>query len=280
MFDRIKKAMAYIITAIVLIALLVLQFVDAFFKEFNSNEFITGLVINSILLIVISLVWLTDAKNRAKTKVDTAYFNNSKQYSLLVGDITKNKQHKYLESFCKEKEAEIKLEREVELLNSVCIDYEDYLEKYKGKTKQELKELNTLQRKQISIINKVNSGKVKSERINPLEITTNCKSNKKYDISYNENLDTNSRIAFRVVKCIVVGCVTAILGYKLSSNIADITAWVNFVLQVLMCISTAWSSANEGDYMINVVKNNVVLKRIDFLNQFFEWTSSKQVITE
>lgn len=268
--DKIKRAMPFLISGLMILTLFVIRFVVFRMNEaFDVNQFFTNLIVNIFLLVSMALTWMSSGTDRAKREEKSAYRANTVAYGKKIDEITRNGQLNLLRVFCAQKTDEMREKAETATLTRVGIDRAVYAD-LKALTVAELKKKGYLKR-QIRAVRRVAEGRVKVRPIELLELLTDSKGKGDYDVHYDERADKAARTGFRVLKSVVMGAWFALAAPALSQDILNIEVWALFCFQLFTIAWTAWSAEREGYGQIAEVKNKVILRRISFLDEFNEW---------
>lgn len=270
--DKLKRAMPFIITGIMIAAAFIIRFMVIEANEMRGASFWLTLGVNAAIIVAMALTWMASGTDRAKSETDSPYKKNSAEYSRRIAELERDSRLTQLTEFCKQKTQELLDKRINALLAAVCIDRNRYDGELKAKTAEQLA-AEGLNKKQISTIERIRDGRVKVRPLNAMELMTNNKSREGYDIHYDETAEKAVSIGIRVAKSIVTGAALALISVQLASNITDLSVWAMFLMQLVTIAFTAWSSEREGYEQIAVTKNAVILRRIMFLNMFSEWAT-------
>lgn len=275
--DKLKRAMPFIITGIMIAAAFIIRFMVIRPSDMKDvGSFWLTLGVNAAIIVAMALTWMASGTDRAKSEENSSYKKNSAEYSKRIGELEKESRLTQLTEFCKQKTQELLDKRINALLAAVCIDRNRYDSELKAKTAEQLCE-GGLNKKQIRTIERIRDGRVKVRPLNAMELMTNNKARAGYDVHYDENAEKAVSIAIRVIKSIVTGAALALISVQLAANITDLSVWAMFLMQLFTIAFTSWSSEREGYEQIAVTKNGVILRRIMFLNMFSEWAKVSNV---
>ena len=190
--DKIKRAMPFLISGLMILTLFVIRFVVFRMNEaFDVNQFFTNLIVNIFLLVSMALTWMSSGTDRAKREEKSAYRANTVAYGKKIDEITRNGQLNLLRVFCAQKTDEMREKTETATLTRVGIDRAVYAD-LKALTVAELKEKGYL-KKQIRAVRRVAEGRVKVRPIELLELLTDSKGKGDYDVHYDERADKAAR---------------------------------------------------------------------------------------
>lgn len=276
--DKIKRAMPFCITAIIILTVFIIQFA-VLEPQSATGGFWINLGVNAALIVAMSLTWMASGSDRAKGEEKSAYKTNAAEYAKRIAAIEERGQLAELSEFCEKKTRELLEERMKGILAQVGIDW-DRFDELKGLSAEKLR-ARGLVRKQIRAIMRIRNGGQFPERlrrnslkvrpIRALELTTNHRVRNRYDVVYNEEADKAVSVLIRAAKSILTGAALAYISFQLAGNITDLTAWAAFLMKLATIFYTAWSSEREGYSQIAVTKNRVILCRLSFLSLFNEW---------
>lgn len=281
--EKIKRVIPFLLTALIIVVVLLIEFTTLYPNSIDESFWLT-LGVNTIIIVATALIWLASGKHRAKTEEGSSYHKNAATYSDQISEIEENKNFSNLNVFCDIKTEELRQKRVIAILSSACIDVEEY-EQIKSDTDEELKNKHyTI--KQIRAINRVRNGGAAFERLRKnslivkpiiaMELASNCEVKNPYDVHYSEAAEESKSVILRVLKSCIMAVALALVGFELSQDITSLTAWAMFFSKLVTILFTAWSSEKEGYEQIAVTKNQVILKRINFLNLFNEWLEKQQ----
>ncbi len=281
--DKIKRAIPFILTALIVVVISLIEFTTLYPNSIDE-AFWLSLGVNTIIIVATALVWLASGKARAKSEQNSPYAKNAETYSNLISQIEEEKNFSELNKFCDEKTEELRQKRAIAILTSACIDVEEY-EKIKSETDDELKKKHYT-RKQIKAVNRVRNGGACFEGIRKnsllvkpiiaMELASNCVVKNPYDVHYNDTIEETKAIVLRILKSCIMAIGLALVSFELSQDITSVEAWAMFFSKLTTILFTAWSSEKEGYEQIAVTKNQVILRRINFLNLFNEWLLTKR----
>lgn len=272
MQEKLKRAMPLIISGIMIVLILLIEFVTMRGRDqIDVNSFIVSMVINAAIIVCTAVAWMTSGTDRAKRDESLDYSVNIRRYSEAVTEIHEAGKLSKLKAFCELKNTEARERKINAMLSSVYLDRREYEEKYKTMTKRELqgrarqgtdgnpdvlgslgkedmsgRKTERLSGRQIRVILRIRQGKIRFRENRVQELMTNSKTRDDYGIHYDERLDKSLRLSIRVVKSVMIGAVLAFLIPDLSNRITDLTAWVMFVLKLITIVYTAWSAEREG----------------------------------
>lgn len=270
MMGKVKRAMPFIITAIMVAAAFIIRFMVIEPNTTRGAGYWLTMGLNAAIIVAMALTWMASGTDRAKSETDSPYKKNSAEYSRRIAELERESRLTQLTEFCKQKTQELLDNRINAQLASVCIDRATYESTLKRMTAEQLM-ADGYSKKQVRVIERIRDGRIKVRPLNAMELMTNNRAKQGYDVHYNENAEKAVSIAVRVVKSVVTGAALALISFDLASNITDLTVWAMFLMQLGTIAFTAWSSEREGYEQIATTKNQVLLRRIMFLNMFSEW---------
>lgn len=270
---KIKRAMPFIITGIVIVTLLMIQFtVVSANTDIKVNELVTNILTNAGLLVIMGTTWSAAGRLSAKSEEKSSYALNKKTYAEKTVSLSERGLLKRFEDFCALKTKALLENKITALLNSVCISYENYINEYSQMPLSELTAL-TADKRTKKVLLKVRRGKVKVRAVKASDVMADSKSSAPdgYGLEYDEKSETRERLLVKTLQSVVSGAALAIMVIELSQNIASLSAWAFFGLKLLLIVWNAWSGFNDGYNQIAETKNKVILRRIMFINLFDEW---------
>ncbi len=281
--DKIKRVIPFLLTALIVVVILLIEFTTLHPNSIDET-FWLSLAVNSLIIVAVALVWVASGKARARGEANSPYSKNAETYSNLISQIEEDKNFSALNKFCDLKTEELRQKRIVAILASACIDIDEY-DEIKSFTDQELKEKH-YSCKQIKAINRVRNGGSSFEPLRKnslcvkpiiaMELASNCVVKNPYDVHYNDAVDETRNLIIRILKSLIMAIGLALVSFELSQDITSIEAWAMFFSKLTTIFFTAWSSEKEGYEQIAVTKNQVILRRINFLNLFNEWLLTKR----
>lgn len=273
MRDRLKLAMPWVVSAFILIATVAVQCVALSAKlDVLSPGFWTNLAVNVGIIGIVAIVWLYAGRDKAGRLSEdgnkTPYQYALDDYGAEVNRVQEGHITEFTE-YCEKKTEELRHRKELALLHSVCLEWEQF-EELKGKAKKELRK--KLTRKQVAAVRKVAERKVKIKPVNPIEILTDSKIKDEYGygVHYNENADVATMMALKIAQSIVMSFVLAVLVVQVTENIRSLDVWVMFAMKLALVVSNAWSGYITGYGLVAERKKKVLRKRVDFIKMFFE----------
>jgi len=186
--ERVKRALPFLLTGLLVITLFVVQFV-VFTPNGTADmkAFWTRLAINVFLLVTAAFIWWGGGMDQAKQEEKSAYRTNSTLYGKKVSAMADDGRLRQFREYCKQKTDELRTSKEKAQLLRVGIDRKQY-EELKSLTVEELRQKGYIS-KQIRAIRKVREGRVKVREINPMELMTDSKARDEYDVHYDEKAE-------------------------------------------------------------------------------------------
>lgn len=272
MRDKLKRAMPWLLTLVIIVTLVVVQFTVITAKTDGiTREFLSDLAINVILISAMSTIWMAGGQSDAENKESSDYAVSLEAYREIATRINAGHRATAFEEFCRKKTEEARKWNEDLLLSAACIDREKFEAELRGKSKKELKALG-YSTNRIRAIRKVADGRVKVWNINPLEITTDCGTQTKdpNGVHRNERAVRAMRTALKVLQAVVSGVVLVVLVFQIKDDVFSIAAWAMFAMKLTLILVNAWSGYTAGVKFIEVDKRKVLINRITFMHKFFD----------
>lgn len=271
MKDTIRRAVPFLISLLTVTVLLLLQFTVLKINEnFGLRELLPQVMSNALLIFTTSVVWMNSGTDRAKNVEKSAYRDNSAIFATQLKKVTDNGELSALRAFCKLKTEQMRHDKITALLANVGIDRETYDTTLCDMSGEELKNAEYPLRARIAI-RRIQNGKVRIRPIKFMSLVSDSRTFDECGVNYDERADKALRIAFRVVRSLVMALVVALLALEPARDVTNIAAWALFLLKLFMIASTAVSAEREGFVRITETKNKVILRRIAFFHEFDEW---------
>lgn len=249
----VRENIAHIILAAIILLMVLLSFVNITAGDGQLDWF--NLAINITLQVAVFVPYRWRQK-RISGQTDP-YKENKRIYGERVASIHAGNRLSDFAKFCEVKTQELKRAKQLQIVHAAGIDTNVYDDG----------EYETLTEKQRKAIEKAKRVRVKP--INPSCITSNSSKVRGYGIDFDETAEDAKGIAGKVLPMLVWAVILAYIALD-GIGYGGIMAVVMIVFRIVMCLTAMFSGIMSGDGFV-VKKDKVILRRIDFINLFYEW---------
>lgn len=255
----VRENVAHIIFGAVIALMICVSFVEMGAGDGKINWL--GMTVNILLQVSVFVPYRW--RQKRLTGQTDPYKANRRLCGEKVEELHKNNALNDFSRFCEVKTKELKREKALQIAHAAGVDTVDYDLYCAGKPTNA-----NLDGKQRQALERAKRVKVKA--INPLCITSNSSRVKGYGIDFDEGLEDAKGIAGKIFPMLVWGVILAYIAID-GIHYGGLSAVVVIIFRIVMCLTAMFSGIMSGEGFV-IKRDKVMLRRIDFIELFHEWS--------